>query len=460
MCLVYQVYLYGLFSIAQIGQPATVDIDGNWSVAVVAADVAAMGEGAETLRATASNDNGTSAPTTKNVSVDTQAPTTPTDAPDVTDNVANDGSGEVLDPVETIADGGVTNDNTPSVTVPADQVANGTPQLVIDGAVVPSTSVTNDDGSVILTPTTPLADGEHDLSYNLTDDAGNLSGNAPATTIIVDTIAPGGETDADQVAPVIVIAEAADGVNATEFADGVQTQVTLPTGTLAGDTITLTVTPDGGTAITVEYEVTAGDASNGSAEVTIPNDGATGITADGEYSVTATVTDDAGNVSTQSAAADFTVDTVAPTTPTDAPDVTDNVANDGSGEVLDPVETIADGGVTNDNTPSVTVPADQVANGTPQLVIDGAVVPSTSVTNDDGSVILTPTTPLADGEHDLSYNLTDDAGVVADMLKQSGIEIYYFQDTQALSADLASFIETDDHILIKASNGIGLNKLF
>ncbi|MGP9507388.1 MULTISPECIES: hypothetical protein, partial [unclassified Psychrobacter] len=76
------------------------------------------------------------------------APTTPTDAPDVTDNVANDGSGEVLDPVETIADGGVTNDNTPSVTVPADQVANGTPQLVIDGAVVPSTSVTNDDGSV------------------------------------------------------------------------------------------------------------------------------------------------------------------------------------------------------------------------------------------------------------------------------------------------------------------------
>ena len=52
----------------------------------------------------------------------------------------------------------------------------------------------------------------------------------------------------------IVIAEAANGVNATKFADGVQTQVTLPTGTLAGDTITLTVTPDGGTAITVHIK--------------------------------------------------------------------------------------------------------------------------------------------------------------------------------------------------------------
>ena len=53
-----------------------------------------------------------------------------------------------------------------------------------------------------------------------------------------------------------------------------------------------------------------------------------------------------------------------------------------------------------------------------------------------------------------------ESSVVADMLKQSGIETYYFQDTQALSADLASFIETDDHVFIKASNGIGLNKLF
>jgi len=118
---------------------------------------------------------------------DTTAPTAPIDTPVVTDNVANDGSGDVLDPVETITDGGLTNDNTPSVTVPADQVANGTPQLVIDGEVVASDAVTNDNGSVTLTPITPLTDGEHDLSYNLIDAANNESDDAPAVSVTVDT---------------------------------------------------------------------------------------------------------------------------------------------------------------------------------------------------------------------------------------------------------------------------------
>ncbi|MGP9493666.1 hypothetical protein, partial [Psychrobacter sp. AOP7-B1-24] len=62
----------------QIGQPATVDTDGNWSVAVVAADVAAMGEGAETLTATAADGAGNlSTPVTKDINVDTVAPTAP-----------------------------------------------------------------------------------------------------------------------------------------------------------------------------------------------------------------------------------------------------------------------------------------------------------------------------------------------------------------------------------------------
>ncbi|MBH0095737.1 VCBS domain-containing protein [Psychrobacter sp. NZS113] len=118
---------------------------------------------------------------------DTTAPDAPIIAPLITDNVANDGSGDVLDPVEAIADGGVTNDNTPSVIVPADQVANGTPQLVIDGEVVASDAVTNDDGSVTLTPTTPLTDGDYDLSYNIIDAANNESDDAPAVSVTVDT---------------------------------------------------------------------------------------------------------------------------------------------------------------------------------------------------------------------------------------------------------------------------------
>ncbi len=159
-----------------------------------------MSEGDETLTATATDAVGNlSAPAIKDISVDTDVPTAPTDAPVVTDNVANDGSGDVLDPTETITDGSVTNDNTPSVTVPADQVTNGTPQLVIDGVVVPSTSVTNGDGSVTLTPTTPLTDGEHDLSYNLTDDAGNVSDDAPAVSVTVDTTVIIAQDDSDNI---------------------------------------------------------------------------------------------------------------------------------------------------------------------------------------------------------------------------------------------------------------------
>jgi len=49
---------------------------------------------------------------------------------------------------------------------------------------------------------------------------------------------------------------------------------------------------------------------------------------------------------------------------------------------------------------------------------------------------------------------------VADVLKKSNINVHHFQDTQSLTTQLSQFIKSHDHIFIKASNGIGLNKLF
>ena len=71
---------------AQIGDPATVDGDGNWSVAVDADDVTAMGEGDETLTATATDAAGNlpSASSTVDIVVDTIAPII---ARDDTDNL-------------------------------------------------------------------------------------------------------------------------------------------------------------------------------------------------------------------------------------------------------------------------------------------------------------------------------------------------------------------------------------
>ncbi|MER2163962.1 MAG: Ig-like domain-containing protein, partial [Psychrobacter alimentarius] len=114
------------------------------------------------------------------------------------------------------------------------------------------------------------------------------------------------------MAPAGLIPEALDGVNAEEFADGIQTQVTLPEDTSVGDIVTLTVTPDGGTAITIEYEVTAADldvnGGDGIAEITIPN-GVGGISDNGAYTVVATVTDADNNVGVPSAAVGFDLNT-------------------------------------------------------------------------------------------------------------------------------------------------------
>ncbi len=139
------------------------------------------------------------------------------------------------------------------------------------------------------------------VTANVTDQAGNTGSTGTDSATVGDT-----------TAPAVLIPEALDGVNAEEFADGIQTQVNLPTGTVAGDTVTLTVTPDAGNPITVEYEVTAADLDvndgDGIAEITIPN-GVDGISDNGTYTVVATVTDANENVSAPSAAVEFDLNT-------------------------------------------------------------------------------------------------------------------------------------------------------
>ena len=115
--------------------------------------------------------------------------------------------------------------------------------------------------------------------------------------LILLPIPRSGDTDGDgatDATPVVAIPEAADGVNAEELKDGVQTEVTVPKGSAAGDTLTLTVTKPDGTTDTVEHTLTADEVTAGKADVTIPADK---VTADGQYSVTAEITDPAGNTS-------------------------------------------------------------------------------------------------------------------------------------------------------------------
>ena len=158
------------------------------------------------------------------------------------------------------------------------------------------------------------ADGNYSVTAEITDPAGNTSGKGQPTDFTVDTQIPG-DTDGDgtvDTTPVVTIPEAANGVNADELKDGVQTEVTVPGGSAAGDTLTLTITKPDGTTDTVEHTLTADEVTAGKADVTIPADKAT---PDGNYSVKAEITDPAGNTSGQGQATDFTVDTVAPSAP-------------------------------------------------------------------------------------------------------------------------------------------------
>ncbi|XIS03878.1 Ig-like domain-containing protein [Escherichia coli] len=209
------------------------------------------------------------------------------------------------------------------VTVPKGSAAGDTLTLTVtkpDGTTdtvehtLTADEVTAGKAAVTIPADKVTADGQYSVTAEITDPAGNTSGQGQPTDFTVDTQIPG-DTDGDGVVdatPVVAIPEAADGVNAEELKDGVQTEVTVPKGSAAGDTLTLTVTKPDGTTDTVEHTLTADEVTAGKADVTIPADK---VTADGQYSVTAEITDPAGNTSGQGQPADFAVDTVAPSAP-------------------------------------------------------------------------------------------------------------------------------------------------
>ncbi|WP_350434919.1 beta strand repeat-containing protein [Proteus mirabilis] len=228
--------------------------------------------------------------------------------PEATDGVNAD---ELKDGVQT------------EVTVPGGSAAGDTLTLTItkpDGSTdtvehtLTADEVTAGKADVTIPADKVTADGNYSVTAEITDPAGNTSGQGKPTDFMVDTQIPG-DTDGDGVVdttPVVTIPEAADGVNADELKDGVQTQVTVPGGSAAGDTLTLTITKPDGSTDTVEHTLTADEVTAGKADVTIPADKAT---PDGNYSVKAEITDPAGNTSGEGKATDFTVDTVAPSTP-------------------------------------------------------------------------------------------------------------------------------------------------
>ena len=227
--------------------------------------------------------------------------------PEVADSVANaaelkDGlQAEVMLPAGTV-EGAVI---TLTVTHPDQSTENVTHNVTGDEVTAGKVSMDIPEGAVV--------DGQNSVSVSLTQGS-NPAKAGNKVEFAVDGQVPGDSNGdgAVDATPVVTIPEAADGVNAEELKDGVQTEVTVPKGSAEGDTLTLTVTKPDGTTDTVEHVLSADEVAAGKADVTIPADK---VTADGQYSVTAEITDPAGNTSGQGQAAEFAVDRVAPSAP-------------------------------------------------------------------------------------------------------------------------------------------------
>ena len=263
-----------------------------------------------------------------------------------------------------------------------------------DGKTI-GTGTTDDKGDFEIT-TDPIKPGDK-VNVEVTDKAGN-KGNGEGTA---------GNTDfTDKTAPdAPVITEVIDDVKGGKFNEDVKggtTNDSTPTfkGTAeAGSTITL---KNGNDIIAENIPVKA----DGSWEFTPKSP-----LVEGEYNITATATDKAGNVSNASNVATVTIDlhTSKPT----INEIIDNVEGD-TGNVKN--ERI---GWTNDNTPTLKGSAE--ASATVDVYVDGRKAGSVKA-NEKGEWEYT-TSKLSDGKHSFYAIATDEAGNVSENSGISWIKV-------------------------------------
>ncbi|QLA69550.1 BapA prefix-like domain-containing protein [Enterobacter pasteurii] len=343
---------------------AVVNAQGTWTFT----PTTELGEGPHAITFNATDAAGNTGPTSPafNLTVDTSVPEAPAFTP------ATDDAGTVLGPV---ASGQSTDDTTPTLNGTA--AANATITIYESGREV-GTAVADANGVWSFTPGT-LANGSHTWTATATDAAGNVSPASPGFTLVVDTAAP--------VAPVITQAIDDVGTVTGAIGAGQATNDTQPR--LVGTSEPLaTVNIYEGT--TLVGTGTADANGNWTVDITAP-------LGDGPHTFTAEVTDQAGNTSDPSASFSLTVDTAPPALPV-LTSITDDVGNTAT--------PIASGGLTNDARPTLTGTAEAGATIT---IFDNGVQIGTAVAT-GGAWTFTPSTPLADGPHNLTFSATDAVG--------------------------------------------------
>jgi len=236
----------------------TVDTDGNWSLNVPAADLAALADGPYTLQVNASDAFGNVVTQNVGVSVDTAAPTFTVD-PVTGDNTID--SAEQAQ-AQTITGSGSEGD-TISVTLGGDTFTTTVPAGGQWSVSVPASTLAN------------LTEGDNTLTVAATSPAGNTT--SQDSTI---TLASGVD-----IALIINPVAGDDIINAAEAAQGVTV-----TGSVPDDTTAVVVTFNG-----TDYPATVG--ANGLWSAAIPASALAGV-ADGDYQLTVTASPAGGGALT------------------------------------------------------------------------------------------------------------------------------------------------------------------
>ncbi|MCK2065643.1 Ig-like domain-containing protein [Enterobacter hormaechei] len=384
---------------------ATIQSDGSWTTTVPAADVGTLADGASYQVSVSAQDSaGNSASATHTISVDTTAPVISVNTLSG-DDVLN--AAEAQQPLTVHGSSSAEAGQTVTVTL------GGKTYTALDGS----------DGTWTLdVPAADLAalsQGALTVTASVNDKAGN-SGQT-THTLTVDTIAPA-----------VTISTVADDdiVNNAEQ--------------LAGQTISGTTTAEQGQTVTVSfnghsYQATVG--ANGSWSVFVPGRDFLGLS-DGDYTITATVSDKAGNPG--SATHDVTLNGDVPTIAinTFAQDDIVNAAEHGTPLVISGT-TDAPAGQTvtitlNGKTYTATVQND----GTWSYTVGSADVTALA---DGGSYVINAQVSNAIGN-----SVSDNHTVTVDLTAPSmGISIDSLQNDTGLSAN--DFITNDSQVVVNGS---------
>ncbi|HCJ7388130.1 TPA: Ig-like domain repeat protein [Enterobacter hormaechei subsp. xiangfangensis] len=368
-----------IYNGSQVVGKTTLNSDGTWSFT----PSPALADGSYTFTVTNTNSAGQESDRSGSftVTIDSTAPN-PVSGLQVSDDQGA-WKGQ-------LTDGMTTDDNKPTFTGKAEQ--GSTVTIYDNGQAMGTVTVTNPDGSWQFTPSTPLVDGEHQFSTQVTDPAGNASA-------IVDDITVNVSTGASYLQLLQVVDDVQEAGGSRVLRDGEVTndsQVQLVGKATAGSTII--ITDVGG----VQLGTVKADA-NGNWEFT-----PTSSLSDGAHTLRITGTDPSNNPLTP-IDFDLVVDTVAPV----APAITD-VLDD-----VNPVQgSVAHGKPTNDTTPEITGTAEKGStvnvyhqvDATTRILLGTAVADSTT---GQWTLQITDANKLAEGTWNLVATSTDAAGNVS-----------------------------------------------